>query len=43
MTEALSAAIAGLVVALTALVWAYVQHRQIKKIDGEVKNGKSKD
>jgi len=40
MSEGLSTAIAGLVIAVTALVWSVVQHRQIKRINGEVRNGK---
>lgn len=44
MTEAISTAIAGLIVAITALLWSYIQHRQIKVIEREVKiNGKGKD
>jgi biopolymer transport protein ExbB/TolQ len=41
MNESLSAAIAGLVVAVTALVWSWIQHRQITKIvNGEERHGK---
>ena len=39
MSEGLSMAVAGLVIALTALVWSYVQHKEIRRI----KNGKDKN
>ena len=41
MSDVLSTAIAGLVIALTALAWSCVQHRQIKKLNGGGKHGKS--
>jgi len=41
MNDALLTALAGLVISLTALIWSWVQHKEIRKLkNGEVENGK---